>query len=52
MTLLTGRVHVAETAAELLRKTGIFKLTERGEMTVKVWRCKLKPVLKPPDGSA
>jgi len=30
-----GRLHVAETAAEILRKTGIFRLTERGEIEVK-----------------
>ena len=30
-----GRLHVAETAAELLKKSGMFKLTDRGEIAVK-----------------
>jgi hypothetical protein len=30
-----GRLHVAEAAAEILRKTGLFKLTDRGEMAIK-----------------
>ena len=34
-----GRLHVAEAAAEILRKTGMFKLTDRGEMAVKGRAC-------------
>jgi hypothetical protein len=34
-----GRLHVAEAAAEILRKTGMFKLTDRGEMAVKGMAC-------------
>jgi class 3 adenylate cyclase len=30
-----GRLHVAEAAAAILRETGMFSLTDRGEMTVK-----------------
>lgn len=30
-----GRLHVAEAAAELLKKTGMFQLVDRGEMAVK-----------------
>jgi hypothetical protein len=30
-----GRLHVAEAAADILRNTGMFKLTDRGEMAVK-----------------
>ena len=30
-----GRLHVAEAAAHILRDTGMFKLTDRGEMAVK-----------------
>jgi len=30
-----GRLHVAENAANILRETGMFKLTDRGELVVK-----------------
>jgi hypothetical protein len=30
-----GRLHVTEDVADILRKTKMFKLTDRGEMSVK-----------------
>ena len=30
-----GRIHAAEEAAEILKRTGMFRLTDRGEMAVK-----------------
>jgi hypothetical protein len=30
-----GRLHVAAAAADILRRTGMFNLTDRGEMPVK-----------------